>query len=86
MRLGDFLVDKQTTPPDAPLLSEDMAIRMERALATSSDREREVLRLRFGIGTDHEHTLEEIGRQLSLTRERIRQIAHARGHARQAHL
>ena len=44
------------------------------ALATLSDREREILRLRFGIGTDHEHTLAELGARLSLTRERIRQI------------
>ena len=55
-------------------MHEDVVTQMERALATLSDREREILRLRFGIGTDHEYTLEEIGTQLSLTRERIRQI------------
>jgi RNA polymerase primary sigma factor len=45
-----------------------------RALATLADREREIVRLRFGVGTDHEHTLEEIATRLSLTRERVRQI------------
>ena len=39
-----------------------------------TDREKEVLRLRYGLGTDREHTLEEIGRRLSVTRERVRQI------------
>lgn len=39
-----------------------------------SDREKEVLRLRYGLGTDREYTLEEIGRRLSVTRERVRQI------------
>jgi RNA polymerase sigma factor (sigma-70 family) len=45
-----------------------------RALAPLSDREKEVLRLRYGLGTDREYTLEEIGRRLSVTRERVRQI------------
>jgi RNA polymerase sigma factor (sigma-70 family) len=43
-------------------------------MAALTDREREVLQLRYGVGTDREHTLEEIGRHLSLTRERVRQI------------
>ena len=47
---------------------------MTRALAPLSDREKEVLRLRYGLGTDREYTLEEIGRRLSVTRERVRQI------------
>jgi RNA polymerase primary sigma factor len=72
--LGDFLADKQSTAPDEPLLSREMATRVERALATLSDKEGEILRLRFGIGTDREHTLEEIGERFSVTRERIRQI------------
>ncbi|KRT71675.1 MAG: RNA polymerase sigma factor rpoD, RNA polymerase primary sigma factor [Candidatus Rokubacteria bacterium CSP1-6] len=72
--LGDFLADKQATAPDEPLLSREMATRVERALATLSDKEGEILRLRFGIGTDREHTLEEIGERFSVTRERIRQI------------
>ena len=47
---------------------------VERVMASLSDREREVLRLRYGLGTEREHTLEEIGRRLMLTRERVRQI------------
>jgi RNA polymerase primary sigma factor len=43
-------------------------------MASLTDREREVLRLRYGLGTEREHTLEEIGRRLMLTRERVRQI------------
>ena len=71
--LGDFLEDKQTPPPDEGLLSEDLTVQVERALATLSDRQREILRLRFGIGNG-EHTLEEIGKRFSVTRERVRQI------------
>jgi RNA polymerase primary sigma factor len=51
-----------------------MAVEVERAMAPLTDREREVMRLRYGLGTDREHTLEEVGRRLSLTRERVRQI------------
>ncbi len=72
--LGDFIEDTQLERPDAPVLSEDMSRAMEGALAALSDRQRQVLRLRFGLGTDHELTLAEIGARLSLTRERIRQI------------
>jgi RNA polymerase primary sigma factor len=48
--------------------------RAREAPTALSDPEREILRLRFGIGTDHEHTLQEIATRLSLSRERIRQI------------
>jgi len=51
-----------------------MAADVEAAMAPLTDREREVLRLRFGLGLDREMTLVEIGRRLSLTRERVRQI------------
>jgi RNA polymerase sigma factor (sigma-70 family) len=43
-------------------------------MAALTDREKEVMRLRYGLGTDREHTLEEVGRRLFLTRERVRQI------------
>jgi RNA polymerase primary sigma factor len=56
------------------VVSHDLAVQVERALGVLSDKEREVLRLRFGIGNEREHTLEEIGRRFALTRERIRQI------------
>ena len=49
-------------------------LRVRRALASLTPREERVLRLRFGIGMNTEHTLEEVGQQLSVTRERIRQI------------
>jgi RNA polymerase primary sigma factor len=45
-----------------------------RALGALSEKEREVVRLRFGLGTEREHTLEEVGRRFGVTRERIRQI------------
>jgi RNA polymerase primary sigma factor len=51
-----------------------MADRVEESLASLEDREREVLRLRYGLGTDREHTLAEVGRRLGVSRERVRQI------------
>jgi RNA polymerase primary sigma factor len=77
-QLGDLLEDKEIARPDAAVLSEDTMTRVRQALTALSDKEREILHLRFGIGTDHEHTLQEIATRLSLSRERIRQIeAHA---------
>jgi RNA polymerase primary sigma factor len=52
----------------------ELATEVERAMASLTDREREVMRLRYGLGTEREHTLEEIGRRLSITRERVRQL------------
>jgi RNA polymerase primary sigma factor len=52
----------------------DTVLQVQRALDTLGEREREILRLRFGIGNGAEQTLEEIGSRFSLTRERIRQI------------
>jgi RNA polymerase primary sigma factor len=72
--LGAFVEDTGTPTPDAGVLEEDRSVRLERALAGLSDKEREILRLRFGLGDDREHTLEEIGERYGLTRERIRQI------------
>jgi RNA polymerase primary sigma factor len=72
--LGSLLEDKHATPPDASTVSMEMAAHLDRALAGLSDRERRVLRLRFGIGTDRPLTLDEVGEHFSLTRERIRQI------------
>jgi len=56
------------------LIAEDLAGHVDLALGTLSPREREVLRLRFGLGHDEEHTLGQIGARFSVTRERIRQI------------
>jgi RNA polymerase primary sigma factor len=72
--LGDFLEDKSAESPNETLLSQDLAVQVERALATLSPKEKEILRLRFGIGEDGEHTLEEVGERFAVTRERIRQI------------
>jgi len=72
--LGEVLRDVSVRSPEEAVLETDAAKEVERALAPLSDREKEVLRLRYGLGTDREHTLEEIGRHLSVTRERVRQI------------
>jgi RNA polymerase primary sigma factor len=73
MELGDVLEDTQIARPDAGVLVEDQARQVQRALATLSEQQRQVLRLRFGLD-DGEHTLEQIGQRFGLTRERIRQI------------
>ena len=72
--LGDLLKDTSIRSPEEATLEGDLSNEVSRALAPLSDREREVLRLRYGLGTDREYTLEEIGRRLSVTRERVRQI------------
>jgi RNA polymerase primary sigma factor len=72
--LGDFLEDKSAGSPNDSLLSQDLTSQVERALAMLSPKEKEILRLRFGIGEEGEHTLEEVGRRFEVTRERIRQI------------
>ena len=72
--LGDFLEDKQAESPNDNLITQDLTTQVERALSTLSPKEKEILRLRFGIGDEGEHTLEEVGRRFSVTRERIRQI------------
>jgi RNA polymerase sigma factor (sigma-70 family) len=66
--------DKQVISPEDALMSQDLARRLAQVLAGLSGREREILRLRFGIGGEREHTLDEIGKRVSLTRERVRQI------------
>ena len=72
--LGDFLEDKSTSSPNESLLTQDLTHQVERALAMLSPKEKEILRLRFGIGEEGEHTLEEVGKRFAVTRERIRQI------------
>src|SRR5436853_6600429 len=72
--LGDFLEDRSAGSPNDSLISQDLTSQVERALATLSPKEKEILRLRFGIGEEGEHTLEEVGRRFAVTRERIRQI------------
>jgi len=72
--LGDFLEDKTAESPNETLITQDLTTQVERALSMLSPKEKEILRLRFGIGDEGEHTLEEVGRRFSVTRERIRQI------------
>ena len=72
--LGDLLSDRSMQSPEESVMESDLANEVERAMEPLGDREKEVLRLRYGLGTDREYTLEEIGRRLSVTRERVRQI------------
>jgi RNA polymerase primary sigma factor len=72
--LGDLLPDAAAPSPESAAMAGELAEEVERAMADLTDREREVLRLRFGLATSREHTLGEIGRRLMLSRERVRQI------------
>ena len=72
--LGDFLEDTQVAPADADLATAERVARVGAALGGLSEKERQVLRLRFGLDIEREHTLEEIGARFGVTRERIRQI------------
>jgi RNA polymerase primary sigma factor len=72
--LGELLRDRTARSPEETAIESDLSKEVELAMAPLSDREKEVLRLRYGLGTDREYTLEEIGRRLSVTRERVRQI------------
>jgi RNA polymerase primary sigma factor len=73
-RLGALLKDATVGSPEDAAIRSNLAEHIERVLQPLTDREKEVLRLRYGLGTDREYTLEEIGRRLSVTRERVRQI------------
>jgi len=72
--LGDLVRDVTTRSPEEAAIRGQLAQEVERAMDPLNEREREVLRLRYGLGLDREMTLEEIGRRLSITRERVRQI------------
>ncbi len=73
-QIGDLISDTNSPSPDEIASGKQSTELMIRLLETLSPKEEQVLRLRFGIGFDREHTLEEVGRYLSLTRERVRQI------------
>jgi RNA polymerase primary sigma factor len=75
--LRTVLRDANAPSPEEEAIRGQMAAEVERAMAPLNEREREVLRLRYGLGTEREMTLEEIGRRLSVTRERVRQIEQA---------
>jgi RNA polymerase primary sigma factor len=72
--LGDFIEDRNAVLPDQAAIASNLRETTTRVLASLTPREERVLRMRFGIGMNTDHTLEEVGQQFSVTRERIRQI------------
>jgi len=72
--LGDFIEDKNILSPGDAVVNFGLAEQTRKVLTTLTPREEKVLRMRFGIGEKADHTLEEVGRDFSVTRERIRQI------------
>jgi RNA polymerase primary sigma factor len=72
--LGDFIEDKKFMLPSEAAVSINLAEQTRKVLATLTPREEKVLRMRFGIGEKADHTLEEVGQDFAVTRERIRQI------------
>ena len=72
--LGDFIEDKNVTNPSSAMASLNLVDQTRKVLATLTAREEKVLRMRFGIGEESHHTLEEVGQDFNVTRERIRQI------------
>ncbi len=72
--VGDFLVDDKTPGPAQAATHEALRARIEIVLKTLTYREREIIRLRFGIGDGYTYTLEEVGRIFKVTRERVRQV------------
>lgn len=73
-RLLDVIQDNRQPTPDSGLLEESLKNEVKRALATLSEREAQVIKLYFGLDSEHSLTLEEIGEKFNLTRERVRQI------------
>lgn len=72
--LEDFIGDKTSPSPIAEAERIELSEHIQRILKTLSPKEEKVIKMRFGIGEDRDHTLEEVGRYLSITRERVRQI------------
>jgi RNA polymerase primary sigma factor len=72
--LGDFIEDKKFMSPSEAAINLNLAEQTRKVLATLTPREEKVLRMRFGIGEKSDHTLEEVGKDFAVTRERIRQI------------
>ena len=73
-RLGDLIEDNGVVSPAEAVLSTNLKEKTELVLKTLTPREEQIIKLRFGLGDGNEHTLEEVGRRFSVTRERIRQI------------
>ncbi len=72
--LGDFIEDKGVVSPSDMVIDVNLAEKTRKILASLTPREDKVLRMRFGIGEKSSHTLEEVGQDFGITRERIRQI------------
>jgi RNA polymerase primary sigma factor len=72
--LGNFIADRDAVDPMEAAEIRNLSDCTQRALSTLTPREERVLRLRFGIDEDSSHTLEEVGQEFAVTRERIRQI------------
>ncbi|MBP7126764.1 RNA polymerase sigma factor RpoD [Myxococcota bacterium] len=72
--LGDFIEDKKTPSPSDSVVRANLSEQMRKVLCGLNTREEKVLRMRFGIGEKCDHTLEEVGQEFKVTRERIRQI------------
>ncbi|MDW7709131.1 MAG: RNA polymerase sigma factor RpoD [Deferrisomatales bacterium] len=72
--LGDFIEDRKAVAPDEAAVLANLAEKTRDVLSSLTPREEKVLRMRFGIGEKSDHTLEEVGRDFAVTRERIRQI------------
>lgn len=72
--LEDFIGDKNSPSPYSDAEKIETSEQIQKVLGTLTEKEAKVIRMRFGIGADRDHTLEEVGRHLSITRERVRQI------------
>ena len=73
-RLGDFIEDKKIAPPREASVDQDLREQTKKVLSSLTPRQEKIVRMRFGIEEKAEHTLEEVGQDYNLTRERIRQI------------
>jgi RNA polymerase primary sigma factor len=72
--LKDVIIDEKAASPFKTLENSEASYRIEQVLSSLTEREEKIIRMRFGIGVNSEHTLEEVGKYFNLTRERIRQI------------
>lgn len=72
--LGDFIEDEDTVSPEESASNQLLKEQVQDILSTLSDREQKIIKMRFGLENGKSHTLEEVGQEFAVTRERIRQI------------